>query len=350
MHLALKTKMQTDPLKTSSYDFTLPSELIATHPVEPRDHARLLVYDRKTDSITHSRFDQLEHFLPAECAIIFNDTKVIKARLYGYKKSGGKLEVLINRPLDAYKVNVYIRGKVKVETTIAFEDGFSAKVLALHEDGSRDINFFQDGVRLRFEEVLPIIDKQGHIPLPPYMQREDEQIDEEDYQSVFAKNEGAVAAPTASLHFTTEQFDAICQKYDNASVTLHVGAGTFKPVDSEIITDHPMHSEYYNITDEAKKLFDSEKKILCVGTTSTRTIEFHARHLDQLSGEANLFLHPGNKPLRVDHLLTNFHLPQSTLLMLVASFVGVETTHKLYAEAIKEKYRFYSYGDAMLIL
>ena len=342
--------MQTDPLKTSSYDFRLPPELIATHPVEPRDHARLLVYDRNTDTITHSRFDQLEQFLPTDCAIIFNDTKVIKARLYGYKQSGGKLEVLINRPLDAHKVNVYIRGRVKVDTAIAFEDGFSARVIALHEDGSRDINFYQNEKRLRFEEVLPIIDKQGHIPLPPYMQREDEKIDEEDYQSVFAKNEGAVAAPTASLHFTTEQFDAICQKHDNVSVTLHVGAGTFKPVDSEIITDHPMHAEYYNITDEAKKLFDSEKKILCVGTTSTRTIEFHARHPEQLSGEANLFLHPGNKPLRVNHLLTNFHLPQSTLLMLVASFVGVKTTHRLYAEAIKEKYRFYSYGDAMLIL
>lgn len=342
--------MQPDPLKTSSYDFTLPQELIATHPVEPRDHARLLVYNREADTITHSRFDKLDTFLPKECGIIFNDTKVIKARLYGHKKSGGKLELLINRSLDAYRVNVYIRGKVKVDTFIYFEDGFSAKVLSLHADGSRDIYFYQDEVQLRFEEVLPIIDKQGHIPLPPYMQREDEKIDEEDYQSVFAKHEGAVAAPTASLHFTTEQFDAICAKHPHASVTLHVGAGTFKPVDSEIITDHPMHAEYYNITKRAKTLFDSDTPLLCVGTTSTRTIEFHARHTQQLSGEANLFLHPGNRPLRVNHLLTNFHLPQSTLLMLVASFVGVQKTHELYEEAIRERYRFYSYGDAMLIL
>ena len=342
--------MQPDPLKTSSYDFTLPSELIATHPVEPRDHARLLVYNRATDTITHSRFDKLDSFLPKACGIIFNDTKVIKARLYGYKESGGKLELLINRPIDAYCVNVYVRGKVKVGTVIYFEEGFSAKVITLHDDGSRDVNFYVNNTQLRFEEILPIIDRQGHIPLPPYMQREDGKEDESDYQSVFAKYEGAVAAPTASLHFTTEQFDAICKKHAHASVTLHVGAGTFKPVDSEIITDHPMHSEYYNISDEAKKLFDSEKALLCVGTTSTRTIEFHARHLEQLSGEANLFLHPGNKPLRVNHLLTNFHLPQSTLLMLVASFVGVEKTHELYEEAIKEKYRFYSYGDAMLIL
>ncbi len=342
--------MQNNPLKTSSYNFTLPQELIATHPVEPRDHAKLLVYNRQNDSITHTRFDQLETFLPKECGIIFNDTKVIKARLYGFKKSGGKLELLINRPLDAHRVNVYIRGKVKVETSIAFEDGFTAKVIALHEDGSRDINFFQDDVLLRFEEILPIIDKQGHIPLPPYMHREDEKIDEDDYQSVFAKHEGAVAAPTASLHFTTEQFDTLQKEYETASVTLHVGAGTFKPVDSEIITDHPMHAEYYKISPEAKALYDSDKSLLCIGTTSTRTIEFHARHQEQLSGEANLFLHPGNKPLRVNHLLTNFHLPQSTLLMLVASFVGVETTHKLYEEAIKERYRFYSYGDAMLII
>ena len=342
--------MQTDPLKTSSYDFTLPPELIATHPVEPRDHARLLVYDRKRDTITHARFDAFETFLPKGCGIIFNDTKVIKARLYGHKPSGGKVELLINRPLDAHRVNVYIRGRVKSGTDIAFESGFHAKVIALHDDGSRDVNFYLDDKMLRFEEILPIIDIQGHIPLPPYMQRDDEKIDEEDYQSVFAKNEGAVAAPTASLHFTQEQFAHLCSSHPNASVTLHVGAGTFKPVDSEIITDHPMHSEYYAISPEAKSLIESDLPLLCVGTTSTRTIEFHARHPEQLSGEANLFLHPGNKPLRVDHLLTNFHLPQSTLLMLVASFVGVETTHRLYEEAIKEHYRFYSYGDAMLIL
>ena len=344
------TTVTLDPLQTSSYDFSLPNGLIATHPVEPRDHARLLVYDRKTDTITHARFDALETFLPPQCALIFNDTKVIKARLYGYKPSGGKLELLINRPLNAYNINVYIRGRVKVDTSISFKDGFSAKVITLHEDGSRDINFYLNEERLRFEEILPIIDIQGHIPLPPYMQRDDEQIDEEDYQSVFAKHEGAVAAPTASLHFSTEQYARICNTFDHASVTLHVGAGTFKPVDAKIITDHPMHSEYYEMTPQAKALFESNQPLLCVGTTSTRTIEYYARHQTKLQGEANLFLHPGNKPLRVNHLLTNFHLPQSTLLMLVSSFVGIETMHRLYKEAIKERYRFYSYGDAMLIL
>ena len=170
------------------------------------------------------------------------------------------------------------------------------------------------------------------------------------YQSVFAQNEGAVAAPTASLHFTDEQHKRICDKYPHAYVTLHVGSGTFKPVETETITDHPMHSEYYDISDNAKELLDSDVEILSVGTTSTRTIEFYARHKEIQRGEANLFLHPNNKPIRVNHLLTNFHLPKSTLLMLVASFVGVEKAQELYKIAIEEKYRFYSYGDAMLIL
>jgi S-adenosylmethionine:tRNA ribosyltransferase-isomerase len=203
---------------------------------------------------------------------------------------------------------------------------------------------------LRFEEILPIIEKIGHVPLPPYIQREDETTDEEEYQTVFAQSEGAVAAPTASLHFTEEQHQRICENYDYGYVTLHVGSGTFKPVEAEVITDHPMHSEYYDIPKETQTILDSNQPIVAVGTTSTRTVEFYARHKEQLSGEANLFLHPQNKPLRVNHLITNFHLPKSTLLMLVASFVGLEKTQELYKEAIENNYRFYSYGDAMLIL
>jgi S-adenosylmethionine:tRNA ribosyltransferase-isomerase len=186
--------------------------------------------------------------------------------------------------------------------------------------------------------------------LPPYIQREDNKEDETEYQSVFAHNEGAVAAPTASLHFTDTQHEKICNKFKYAFVTLHVGSGTFKPVEVDTITDHPMHSEYYDISNEARELLDSDIGILSIGTTSTRTIEFYARHKDMQKGEANLFLHPNNKPMRVNHLLTNFHLPKSTLLMLVASFVGLEITKKLYDEAIKNRYRFYSYGDAMLII
>jgi len=335
---------------TSSYDFTLPSELIATHPASPRDNAKLLVYNRKTGEIIDTYFYEFENYIPKDCAIIFNDTKVIKARLYGKKQSGGKIELLINRALDAYAVNVYIRGKVKVETKIFFDEDLVAVVKEINEDGSRVVNFFKLDKKLRFEDVLPIIDKIGHIPLPPYIQRKDTDEDANEYQSVFASSEGAVAAPTASLHFTQEQHQRVCKNHKHAFVTLHVGSGTFKPVESKEILKHPMHSEYYEISDEAKKLLDAEIPILSIGTTSTRTIEFYAKHGKIQKGEANLFLHPNNKPIRVGHLLTNFHLPKSTLLMLVASFVGLEKTQELYEFAIKKGYRFYSYGDAMLII
>lgn len=338
-----------DPLLTSSYDYHLPEELIATHPVSPRDHARLLVYRRADRSIIHSRFDQIETFLPKECAIIFNNTKVIKARLYGHKESGGAIELLINRPLDAYRINVYIRGRVKPGTRLLFDENLVASVAGLHEDGSRDVEFFRDDARLRFEELLPLLDTIGHIPLPPYLGREDNTEDEREYQSVFAVHEGAVAAPTASLHFTDALFDSVCAAHPHAFVTLHVGSGTFKPVEAEIITDHPMHSEYFHVSQQAYDLIHSDLPLLCVGTTSTRTVEYHIRSGER-DGEANLFLHPHNPPIRVNHLLTNFHLPQSTLLMLVASFVGVEETHRIYEEAIEQKYRFFSYGDALLIL
>jgi S-adenosylmethionine:tRNA ribosyltransferase-isomerase len=338
-----------DPLRTSSYDFRLPPELIATHPAEPRENARLLVYDRARDTITHARFYEIGRFLPKDAALIFNDTKVIKARLFGQKESGGRIELLINRPLDAHRVNVFIRGKVKSGTSLHFDEALSATVERLHEDGSRDVIFAKGTQQLRFEDLLSVIETIGHIPLPPYIQREDAQKDSTDYQSVFAREEGAVAAPTASLHFSDRLFEEVCTAHRHAFVTLHVGAGTFKPVESEIITDHPMHSEYYTLSDEAIALIESDRPLLCVGTTTTRTVEYYVRNRER-SGEANLFLHPKNPPKRVNHLLTNFHLPQSTLLMLVASFVGIETVHRLYEEAIRERYRFYSYGDAMLIL
>ncbi|MEA3522340.1 MAG: tRNA preQ1(34) S-adenosylmethionine ribosyltransferase-isomerase QueA [Campylobacterota bacterium] len=338
-----------NPLKTSSYDYHLPDELIATHPLKPRENARLLVYNRANNTIIHDFFYNIDKHLPKDAALIFNDTKVIKARLYGEKRSGGKIELLINRPLDAHHINVYIKGRVKEATEIFFENDLVATVLKLYEDGSRDVSFTCKGIDLRFEELLPIIEQIGHIPLPPYLQRDDNQEDIINYQSVFAKFEGAVAAPTASLHFSDALFDKVCQNHTHAFVTLHVGAGTFKPVQSETITEHPMHSEYFSISNEAKTLLDSSQKIVAFGTTSTRTIEYYARTKAQ-SGEANLFLHPNNKPIRANHLLTNFHLPKSTLLMLVASFVGLEEAQAIYKEAIEKEYRFFSYGDAMLIL
>ncbi len=342
--------MSSSELLTSSYDFTLPKELIATHPATPRDNAKLLVYDRESGQISHVHFYDFEKFIPKNCALIFNDTKVIKARLFGQKESGGKIELLINRALNAHNIHVFTRGKVKIGTKISLGAELVAQIIELLEDGSRVVNFYKNNSLLRFEEILPIIDKIGHIPLPPYIQREDNKEDEREYQSVFAKEEGAVAAPTASLHFTKEQHERVCSNFQHAYITLHVGSGTFKPVECEEILEHPMHSEYYDISDSAKKILDSEMPILSVGTTSTRTIEFYARNKEQQRGEANLFLHPNNKPLRVNHILTNFHLPKSTLIMLVASFIGVDKAKELYAIAIDKEYRFYSYGDAMLIL
>lgn len=301
--------------------------------------------------MTHTHFYELEKFIPKNAALIFNDTKVIKARLFGSKPSGGKIELLINRALNANNISVYIRGKVKVGMHLNFDEGLNAEIKELKDDGSRIVHFSHNDKVLRFEELLPIIDKIGHTPLPPYIQREDKAEDADEYQSVFAKEEGAVAAPTASLHFTPEQHKRICENFKHAYVTLHIGSGTFKPVDAEVITEHPMHAEYYSISNPAKEILDDIcVPILSIGTTSVRTVEYYDKHGNMQQGEANLFLHPHNKPSRVNHLLTNFHLPKSTLLMLVASFVGLEKTQELYAEAIKEKYRFYSYGDAMLIL
>ncbi len=338
-----------DPLKTDSYDYTLPEELIATEPVTPRDACKLLVYDRKDESITHTVFSKINDFLPKECAVLCNDTKVIKARIFGKKSSGGKVELLINKPLSSTQISCLIRGKVKEDTKLYFDAEVIATVIRLEEDGSRIATFSQHDRVLSFEELILILDEIGHIPLPPYMQRDDKASDEEEYQTVFSQNAGAVAAPTASLHFTPELFDDLKAKHPLEFLTLHVGAGTFKPVEAETITDHPMHSEYYHIPPDAQKIIDSDKPLLAIGTTVTRTVEYYMR-THKHEGEANLFLHPNNTPLRVDHLLTNFHLPKSTLLMLVASFIGIEQTQKVYAEAIRERYRFFSYGDAMLIL
>uniref|UniRef100_UPI0040472F09 tRNA preQ1(34) S-adenosylmethionine ribosyltransferase-isomerase QueA n=1 Tax=Aliarcobacter sp. TaxID=2321116 RepID=UPI0040472F09 len=338
-----------DPLKTSSYDYNLPKELIATHPVSPADSARLLVYDRSKNKITHTTFKHLMDVLPENLSIFLNDTKVIKARIFGTKDSGGKIELLLNKPLFMDRYLVMIRGKVKVGTKLTFDENLNAEVLEVNEDGSRVVQFFQNDKKLDFLELVEILNKIGHLPLPPYMNREDEKKDEQDYQTLFAKNYGAVAAPTASLHFTPELLEKINNKYKVNYLTLHVGAGTFKPVDAEDILSHPMHSEYFEIGIEAKKALDKAQKVLAVGTTVTRTVEYYAR-TNMIQGECDLFLNPANKPIKVDYLLTNFHLPKSTLIMLIASFVGLEKTLEIYHEAIKEKYRFYSYGDGMLII
>lgn len=338
-----------DPLLTQSYNFHLDDSFIATTPASPKDSAKLLVYDRKTQTITHATFSQIDNFLDKDVAVLFNNTKVIKARLYGQKTSGGKVELLLNRPLPENLFSVYIKGRMKVDAVLHFDNDVSCKILALHEDGTRDVRFYHQDKELDFLALQEQLDTIGHLPLPPYMHREDNKDDESHYQTVFAKDAGAVAAPTASLHFTDELFKAFTSRHQHAYITLHVGAGTFKPVEHETITDHPMHSEYYTISDDALDIIHSSQKLLAVGTTVTRTIEYYVRE-DKREGESNLFLHPNNPPQRVNHLLTNFHLPKSTLIMLVASFVGLEKTLELYEEAKDKNYRFYSYGDAMLIL
>jgi S-adenosylmethionine:tRNA ribosyltransferase-isomerase len=306
--------------------------------------AKLLVYDRNKDKIIHTIFRNILDFVP-NVAFIFNNTKVIKARIFGKKETGGKVELLLNRP---YKNGylVYIRGKVKVGSKLFFDDKLVAEVVELLNDGSRIVEFYKNNKKLSFLELVNILEKIGHVPLPPYIKRDDEKIDEKEYQTVFAKKEGAVAAPTASLHFTDELMNKIKEKY---FLTLHVGAGTFKPVEVDDIREHIMHSEFYEIPSKTAEILDSDKEIVAVGTTVTRTIEYYAR-TKKLNGECDLFLNPLNPPIRVNHLLTNFHLPKSTLIMLVASFIGREKTIQIYKEAIEKRYRFYSYGDAMLIL
>ncbi len=336
-------------LLTSSYNYELPAHFIAQYPVQPRDSAKLLVYNRKTNKTTHTIFRNLLEFLPKECDVFLNDTKVIKARIFGKKATGGKVELLFNKPINANEFLVLIRGKVNIETEIFFDNNLSAIVKKLNSDGSRVVIFKQKGKTLSFEELVIILDNIGHIPLPPYMNREDKKEDEKNYQTLFAKNAGAVAAPTASLHFTTELFKELKNRHKIHKITLHVGAGTFKPVEAENILEHPMHSEYFNIPTSSANILESNRKILAIGTTVTRTVEYFARE-KKVNGECDLFLNPKNRPIRVNHLLTNFHLPKSTLIMLVSAFIGREKTLELYKEAIEKNYRFFSYGDAMLII
>ncbi len=338
-----------DPLKVSSYHYELPEELIALAPHFPKDEQKLLVYDRKTKKITHALFGDIFDFIPKDSAVILNDTKVIKARVFGKKETGGKIELLLNSPLPDNHFLVYIRGKVKVGTKLFFEKDLQATVIKLYDDGTREVVFELFDKKLDFESLNNLFEKIGHVPLPPYIKREDKKEDETNYQTLFAKNIGAVAAPTASLHFDKKSFEKLKKKFQVNYITLHVGAGTFKSIEVEDIRDHTMHKEWYNIPEETKKLIDSNKPILAVGTTVTRTIEFYHRE-KKLTSFSDLFLHPKNPPQRVNSLLTNFHLPASTLIMLVASFTSLEEVLKIYNEAVKKRYKFYSYGDSMLIV
>ena len=336
-----------DIFALSSYDYELPSHLIATMPAKPKESANLLIYDRSNSKITHTKFGNLMEFLPP-CDIIFNDTKVIKARIYGKKSSGGAVELLLNQPLGGGKFSTLIKGRIKVGSVLEFDNGLSCEICDILDE-YRVVKFYKDNKLLDTPNLYQILDQIGHIPLPPYIKRDDEKSDEIWYQSVFAKNSGAVAAPTASLHFSHDMMENLKSKHNISYITLHVGAGTFKSVESSDIREHKIHSEIYSMSDQAIQAINSNRAILGVGTTVTRCVEYFYKN-GVKNGLCDLFLHPANPPKRQNYLLTNFHLPKSTLIMLVASFIGLDNVKEIYKQAIEKEYKFYSYGDAMLVI
>jgi len=340
-------------MKVSDFNYDLPEELIAQHPYEKRDEARLMVLYKNNKKIEDKIFsDVIDYLNPGDCLVI-NNTKVIPARLYGKKDTGAKVEFLLLKRLegDFWEVMVRPGNKLKPGTKVAFGDGIlNAEILDVLEGGNRKVKFEYDGI---FNEIL---DKIGLMPLPPYIK---ESLKEKDkYQTVYAKYDGSAAAPTAGLHFTEELLEKIKEKgIEIAKVTLHVGIGTFRPVKVENIEDHNMHSEHYYIKEEdAEKINKAKReghKIVAVGTTSCRVLESVADEngfVKAIEGDTNIFIYPGYKFKCLDSLITNFHLPESTLIMLVSSLAGREFIMEAYNHAVEEKYKFFSFGDAMIIL
>ncbi len=341
-------------MDVKDFDYELPEELIAQDPIQKRDDSRLLILDKKTGGFRHSVFHEVIRELePGDCLVI-NNTKVIPARLYGTREGKtGKIEVLLlkRREGDVWETLVKPGKKLRPGTRLSFGDGLlKAEVTDVVDEGNRLIRFEYEGI---FEEIL---DKLGEMPLPPYITHKLQ--DKDRYQTVYAKYEGSAAAPTAGLHFTPELLQAIREKgISIAEVTLHVGLGTFRPVKVEHIEDHHMHSEFYIIDEDAAEKINRAKdtghRVICVGTTSCRTIESAADEQGRLrpvSGWTEIFIYPGYKFKVLDGLITNFHLPQSTLIMLVSALAGRENVLRAYEEAVRERYRFFSFGDAMLII
>ena len=339
--------------KTSDFYFDLPQELIAQDPLEDRSASRLLVLDKRTGETSHHVFKEIIDYLnPGDC-LVLNNTKVIPARLFGCREAtGGAVEVLLlkRKDKDIWETLVKPGKKAKPGTRLVFGDGLlRAEVLETVEEGNRLIRFEYEGI---FEEVL---DRLGEMPLPPYITHKLQ--DKNRYQTVYAKYEGSAAAPTAGLHFTQELLQKIEEKgVELAYVTLHVGLGTFRPVKTENILEHHMHSEYYEVpSDAAEKMNrakEAGKRVICVGTTSCRTVESAADANGRIApcrGNTEIFIYPGYQFKMLDALITNFHLPESTLVMLVSALAGREHVLNAYQEAIKEKYRFFSFGDAMFI-
>ncbi|ANF27856.1 tRNA preQ1(34) S-adenosylmethionine ribosyltransferase-isomerase QueA [Stutzerimonas stutzeri] len=336
-------------MQVSAFSFDLPDSLIARHPLAERRASRLLTLDGPSGSLGHHGFVELLDYLRPGDLMVFNNTRVIPARLFGQKDTGGKVEVLIERVLDGRRVLAHIRSSKspKAGARIHIEGGGEAVMLA------RQDTLFE----LEFEEdVLPLLERVGHMPLPPYIDRPDDVADRERYQTVYAQRAGAVAAPTAGLHFDTELLAALRDKgVESAFVTLHVGAGTFQPVRVKRIEEHHMHREWLEVdqgvVDAVAACHARGGRVVAVGTTSVRSLESAARDgvLKPFSGDTDIFLYPGKPFHVVDALVTNFHLPESTLLMLVSAFAGYPETMAAYAEAIAKGYRFFSYGDAMFI-
>ncbi len=334
----------------TDFDYELPQELIAQHPMEPRDHSRLLVVDKKTGEIEHKHFYDLVNYLKPGDVLVFNDTRVIPARLHGTKDTGAHVEVFLLTRRDATDWEVLVRPgkKLQVGAKINFSDELSCEVIEHTDFGGRVVRFKYDGI---FEEIL---DRLGETPLPPYITAPLE--DKERYQTVYNRERGSAAAPTAGLHFTKELMQKIKEiGCEEVFVTLHVGLGTFRPVSEAKIEDHKMHKEFYTVSQEAADAVNKAKaegrRIIAVGTTAVRTLEAAGAdgQLHAGSSWTNIFIYPGYKFRLVDDLVTNFHLPQSTLLMLVSTLSTREIMLQTYKKAVEEKYRFFSFGDAMFI-
>ncbi len=340
-------------MKTSDFDYTLPEELIAQHPAEPRDHSRLLVYDRQTKTISHKYFYDVVDYLQEGDVLVVNNTKVLPARIFGNKEhTGGKIEFLLLKRIDLTHWEVILKpGRIaKVGAVFCFGNDLKARVESIGEDGSRVVEFIYEGV---FEDILSKI---GEMPLPPYITAKLE--DKSRYNTVYSKVDGSSAAPTAGLHFTAELMDRCRQKgVQVVDVLLHVGLGTFRPVKVEDVENHHMHSEYFSVSEHSAEVINKAKRegrrVICVGTTSVRTLESAVDQnglVQATSGNTEIFLYPPYKMKVVDALITNFHLPQSTLLMLVSCLCSREEILDIYDIAVKEKYRFFSFGDAMFIV
>ena len=340
-------------MKTSDFDYELPEELIAQHPAVQRDHSRLLVMDKYTGAVEHRVFRDIVNYLHAGDVLVLNNTKVIPARIFGVKEGGtAKIEVLLLKRDDdlpnTWEVLVHPGKRAKVGTVIDFGEGRLKGEVIANTSAGRKVTFHFDGI---FEEIL---EELGTMPLPPYIHEQLE--DQNRYQTVYAKVDGSAAAPTAGLHFTTELLETLRQNgIEIEEVLLHVGLGTFKPVSEEDIEDHEMHSEYYEISQETADRINKAKaegrRIISVGTTSTRALESAAKdgRLQAGSGWTNIFIYPGYKWQIIDSLITNFHLPKSTLMMLVSALSTREHILAAYKEAVAQRYRFFSFGDAMFI-